>query len=438
MKSIKKNRGVAGILFVGLLPAMVIFMAFSMQMSQQMLAHSRLLEAAEVASLALIASPKEDEDRNVKYARYLVDRYILDNSEDVDVAVFTRKCEYKDGCVQASGELAPFSDFVVSATAKYTSWISYEDVDLEPEFTVSGRAVTRKYLPQSVDVYFIGDFSGSMGNSWKNGKMKLDVVKETIKRVVDDIEKFNTEEKSRVALLGYNPFHVKQTDKTVRVNAYGYYGSWRKKYAYNYARSSPGTTVRRMFDKPKLYNEILEPKRGMSRYEVERLHTHNVNFAKYYKFYDIPLTEDYDEFRSQLMNTKLQAGGGTSSWNGIIAAAQEANKATNLNPEQVFIVLSDGQDGDKNYLQKLVDQGLCKKLRSTISAKRNRFQSNSPTEAEKTKVTMGVIGINYKVNESDGFGDCFGKKNIYHAKDGEDVYKYILNLINEETGKLKD
>ncbi|MFA0709791.1 VWA domain-containing protein, partial [Vibrio sp. 10N.222.48.A3] len=77
----------------------------------------------------------------------------------------------------------------------------------------------------------------------------------------------------------------------------------------------------------------------------------------YYKFYDIPLTEDYDEFRSQLMNTKLQAGGGTSSWNGIIAAAQEANKATNLNPEQVFIVLSDGQDGDKNYLQKLVDQG---------------------------------------------------------------------------------
>ena len=51
---------------------------------------------------------------------------------------------------------------------------------------------------------------------------------------------------------------------------------------------------------------------------------------------------------------------------------------------------------------------------------------------------MGVIGINYKVAETDGFGDCFGKKNIYHAKDGEDVYKYILNLINEETGKLKD
>ncbi|MFA0391186.1 pilus assembly protein [Vibrio splendidus] len=438
MKSIKKNRGVAGILFVGLLPMMVIFMAFSMQMSQQMLAHTRLLEAAEVASLALIASPKEDEEKNVKYARYLVDRYVVDNTDDVDVAVYTSKCEYKDGCVQASGELAPFSDFVVSATAKYTSWIAYEEMNLKPEFSVSGRAVTRKYLPQPVDVYFIGDFSGSMGNPWKNGKMKLGVVKETIKRVVDDIEEFNTEEKSRVALLGYNPLHVKKTDKIVRVNAYGYYGSWRKKYAYDYARNSPATTVRRMFDKPVVYNEILEPKWGMSRYEIERIYTQNVKFSKYYKFYDIPLTEDYDDFRSQLMSTQLQAAGGTSSWNGIIAAAQEANKATNLNPEQVFIVLSDGQDGDDSYLQKLVDQGLCKKLRSTISAKRNRFQSNAPTEAEKTKVTMGVIGINYKVAETDGFGDCFGKKNIYHAKDGEDVYKYILNLINEETGKLKD
>ncbi|WP_141565387.1 TadE/TadG family type IV pilus assembly protein [Vibrio splendidus] len=438
MRSIKRNKGVAGILFVGLLPMMVIFMAFSMQMSQQMLAHTRLLEAAEVASLALIASPREDEENNVKYARYLVDRYVVDNTDDVDVAVYTSICEYKDGCVQASGELAPFSDFVVRATAKYTSWIAYEDVNLKPEFSVSGRAVTRKYLPQPVDVYFIGDFSGSMGNPWKNGKMKLDVVKETIKRVVDDIEEFNSEEKSRVALLGYNPLHVKQSDEIVRLDAYGYRASWRKKHAYDYARNSPATTVRRMFDEPTLYNEIIEPSHGMSRYEVERLYKRNNDFDDYFKFYDIPLTEDYDNFRAQLMSAQLKAGGGTSSWNGIIAAAQEANKATNLNPEQVFIVLSDGSDSDETYLQKLVDRGLCKKLRSTISARRNRFQSNAPTEAEKTKVTMGVIGINYRVQASDGFGDCFGKKNIYHAKDGEDVYKYILNLINEETGKLKD
>jgi|GEM_PF-992993 len=442
MRTIRKNRGVAGMLFIGLLPIMVIFMAFSMQMAQQMLAHARVLEAAEVASLALIASPKETEDDNVKYARQLVDRYVVDNINDVDVEVYTRKCEYKDGCVQASGELAPFSDFVVSAKAEHKSWIAYEEAELKPEFEVAGQSVTRKYLPQPVDVYFIGDFSGSMTHNWKGGKSKLDVVKQTIKRVVEDIENFNTEEKSRVALLGYNPHHVKQTDEVIVMNAQGTKeikrGRWPKKIIYDYARSTPSETVKKMFDEPKVYNQTVEHHHGMSRDEVDRVYYNNQTLiADYYKFYDIPLTEDYSAFKARLSSRDLGAQGGTSSWNGIIAAAQEANRATNINPEQVFIVLSDGADNDKSYLQRLVNRGLCKKLRSTISSKRNRFQSKTG-EAGKTKVTMGVIGVGYRVKESDGFGDCFGRKNIYHAKDGDDVYKYILNLINEETGRLKD
>ncbi len=442
MRTIKKHNGVAGILFIGLLPMMVIFMAFSMQMAQQMLAHARVLEAAEVSSLALIASPKETEDDNVKYARQLVDRYVVDNINDVDVEVYTRKCEYKDGCVQASGELAPFSDFVVSAKAEHKSWIAYEEVNLKPEFEVAGQSVTRKYLPQPVDVYFIADFSGSMANHWKGGKSKLDVVKQTIEKVVEDIENFNTEEKSRVALLGYNPHHVKQTNQMIVMNAQGKdeirRGRWPKKIIYDYARSTYSETVRKMFDEPKIYNQTKEHHRWMSRDEVDRVYYNNQKLiAEYYKFYDIPLTEDYAEFKRRLLSTSLGAEGGTSSWNGIIAAAQEANRATNINPEQVFIVLSDGADNDEGYLQRLVNQGLCKKLRSTISAKRNRFQSKTGS-AGKTKVTMGVIGVDYRVKESDGFGDCFGRKNIYHAKDGDDVYKYILNLINEETGRLKD
>lgn len=436
MRTIRKNSGVAGILFIGLLPIMVIFMAFSMQMSQQMLAHARVLEAAEVASLALIASPKESEDDNVKYARQLVDRYVVDNINDVDVEVYTRKCEYKDGCVQASGEVAPFSDFVVSAKAEHKSWIAYEEAELKPEFEVAGKSVTRKYLPQPVDVYFIGDFSGSMNGHWKGGKTKLDVVKQTIERVVEDIEDFNTEEKSRVALLGYNPLHVKQTG-TVYLNSYGYRRSWPKKVAYDYARGTTAQTVAKMFDPPSVYSRVQEYVRGMSRHDVKNLVVNNDRFVDYYKFYDIPLTEDYTNFKSRLASASLGAEGGTSSWNGIIAAAQEANRATNINPEQVFIVLSDGADNDTNYLQRLVNQGLCTKLRSTISAKRNRFQSKTGS-AGKTKVTMGVIGVDYRVKESDGFGDSFGRKNIYHAKDGDDVYKYILNLINEETGRLKD
>ncbi|MCW1890957.1 hypothetical protein OK016_24285 [Vibrio chagasii] len=51
---------------------------------------------------------------------------------------------------------------------------------------------------------------------------------------------------------------------------------------------------------------------------------------------------------------------------------KEANKATNLNPEQGVHCVIDGSDSDETYLQKLVDQGLCK-LRSTISAETESF-----------------------------------------------------------------
>ncbi|MGD8170568.1 TadE/TadG family type IV pilus assembly protein [Vibrio sp. TRT 21S02] len=441
MKSIRKNRGVAGVLFVGVLPMMVIVMAFSMQMSQQLMAHARILEASEVASLALIASPKGNEDDNVAYARQLVDRYIVDNIEDIDVEVVDRKCEYKDGCVQNSGELAPFTDLIVRATSKHRSWISYEEVNLKPEFQVKGQSTTRMYLPQPVDVYFIGDFSGSMKDPWRDGKSKLQVVKDTIVRVINDLKEFETEDKSRVSLVGYSYYHLKQTSEVVRVNKYGMKRRWPMKIAYDYRRNTPKLTVANMFNTPREFQRTGKPQGWMGYKATKDLVEANEEFVERYPFYDIPLTDNYDVFKAKVLDTNLKANWGTSSWNGIIAAAQEANKAKDLNPEQVFIVLSDGKDsGGGGYLQSLVDAGLCTKLRSKISSKKNRYQSDSsnPDDNEKTKVTMGVIGINYQVSASDGFGDCFGRENIYHAKDGDDVYKFILNLINEETGRLKD
>ncbi len=44
-----------------------------------------------------------------------------------------------------------------------------------PQSFRMGEQLRASISPQPVDVYFIGDFSGSKGNPWKNGKMKLDV-----------------------------------------------------------------------------------------------------------------------------------------------------------------------------------------------------------------------------------------------------------------------
>ncbi|TOO32612.1 VWA domain-containing protein, partial [Vibrio parahaemolyticus] len=413
-----------------------------------------------VASLALIASPGKDNKDDQDYAQRIVDLYITDNISDIEISVSTKKCEYKDGCVQRNNELSPFADFTVVATAEHDSWISHNEIGVEPKFKVSGDSITRKYLPQPVDIYFILDTSQSMSHPWygERNKTQMQVVKDTITRVVKELENFKTgpDKKSRVALLTYNAYNAKFDKGAGRVKLYDYASE------FSHTEASFQSIVDKMFE--------------------ENVDAQKVYHANYYnQARDIPLTVDYQDFINILNSNKVMParGGGTDSWLGLIAAAKEADKVKkeDRNPEQVFIFLSDGADTDvrfpdeiqrsrayrskydvvtkryedaygnvqyqqvyDKFLKSLVSEhGLCESLKKRISSKENKFQSeHAKLEGEKTKVTMGVIGVNYNVQKDDGFGECVGEKNIYHAKNGKDVYKYILNLINEETGRLKD
>ncbi|HAS7012900.1 TPA: VWA domain-containing protein [Vibrio parahaemolyticus] len=460
MKGFTKQKGVAGIIFVSFLPILIITFSFSVGYTQRLLAHSKIEEAAEVASLALIASPGKDNKDDQDYAQRIVDLYITDNISDIEISVSTKKCEYKDGCVQRNNELSPFADFTVVATAEHNSWISHNEIGVEPKFKVSGDSITRKYLPQPVDIYFILDTSQSMSNPWygERNKTQMQVVKDTITRVVKELENFKTgpDKKSRVALLTYNAYNAKFDKGAGRVKLYDYASE------FSHTEASFQSIVDKMFE--------------------ENVDAQKVYHANYYnQARDIPLTVDYQDFINILNSNKVMParGGGTDSWLGLIAAAKEADKVKkeDRNPEQVFIFLSDGADTDvrfpdeiqrsrayrskydvvtkryedaygnvqyqqvyDKFLKSLVgEHGLCESLKKRISSKENKFQSeHAKLEGEKTKVTMGVIGVNYNVQKDDGFGECVGEKNIYHAKNGKDVYKYILNLINEETGRLKD
>ncbi|HCG5962257.1 TPA: VWA domain-containing protein [Vibrio parahaemolyticus] len=460
MKGFTKQKGVAGIIFVSFLPILIITFSFSVGYTQRLLAHSKIEEAAEVASLALIASPGKDNKDDQDYAQRIVDLYITDNISDIEISVSTKKCEYKDGCVQRNNELSPFADFTVVATAEHDSWISHNEIGVEPKFKVSGDSITRKYLPQPVDIYFILDTSQSMSNPWygERNKTQMQVVKDTITRVVKELENFKTgpDKKSRVALLTYNAYNAKFDKGASRVKLYDYASE------FSHTEASFQSIVDKMFE--------------------ENVDAQKVYHANYYnQARDIPLTVDYQDFINILNSNKVMParGGGTDSWLGLIAAAKEADKVKkeDRNPEQVFIFLSDGADTDvrfpdeiqrsrayrskydvvtkryedaygnvqyqqvyDKFLKSLVSEhGLCESLKKRISSKENKFQSeHAKLEGEKTKVTMGVIGVNYNVQKDDGFGECVGEKNIYHAKNGKDVYKYILNLINEETGRLKD
>lgn len=438
MKGFTKQKGVAGIIFVSFLPILIITFSFSVGYTQRLLAHSKIEEAAEVASLALIASPGKDNKDDQDYAQRIVDLYITDNISDIEISVSTKKCEYKDGCVQRNNELSPFADFTVVATAEHDSWISHNEIGVEPKFKVSGDSITRKYLPQPVDIYFILDTSQSMSNIWygERNKTQMQVVKDTITRVVKELENFKTgpDKKSRVALLTYNAYNVKYDNNDRKLKFYDYASE------FSHTEASFQSIVDKMFEK-----------------NVDAQKVYHANY--YNQARDIPLTVNYQEFINILNSNKVMParGGGTDSWLGLIAAAKEADKVKkeDRNPEQVFIFLSDGADTDvrfpdeiqrdsayrskydvvtkryedaygnvqyqqvyDKFLKSLVgEHGLCESLKKRISSKANKFQSeHAKLEGEKTKVTMGVIGVNYNVQKDDGFGECVGEKNIYHAK----------------------
>ncbi|EHD2278931.1 VWA domain-containing protein, partial [Vibrio parahaemolyticus] len=416
MKGFTKQKGVAGIIFVSFLPILIITFSFSVGYTQRLLAHSKIEEAAEVASLALIASPGKDNKDDQDYAQRIVDLYITDNISDIEISVSTKKCEYKDGCVQRNNELSPFADFTVVATAEHDSWISHNEIGVEPKFKVSGDSITRKYLPQPVDIYFILDTSQSMSHPWygERNKTQMQVVKDTITRVVKELENFKTgpDKKSRVALLTYNAYNAKFDKGAGRVKLYDYASE------FSHTEASFQSIVDKMFE--------------------ENVDAQKVYHANYYnQARDIPLTVDYQDFINILNSNKVipARGGGTDSWLGLIAAAKEADKVKkeDRNPEQVFIFLSDGADTDvrfpdeiqrsrayrskydvvtkryedaygnvqyqqvyDKFLKSLVSEhGLCESLKKRISSKENKFQSeHAKLEGEKTKVTMGVIGVN--------------------------------------------
>ncbi|WP_299014188.1 pilus assembly protein [uncultured Photobacterium sp.] len=413
----RKQRGAAGVIFFMILPIALATLAFSIQITQQLQAHAKLTEATEVASLALISTSTGKNKPNKKLAQEIVDEYMPFNLNGTKIHVGSELCDYDDGCVQKSGEQSPFSDFIVSATTNHRSWMPYKMINLRPTFKVASTSSTRKYLPRPVDIYFVVDMSQSMGDPFRSdySLRKFDVVKATISRVLAELEVFNqyNRVKSRVAFIGYHHYNLQEINgERVIID--------------QIVNESEDDTIADMFNPNK---------------PIIRLGQNIVSQG----FQDIPLTEDYDSFQKELNSFRISDPAMTQSWQGVIRAAQVTDEQREYNPEQAIIVLSDGEDTErfgfvpgsyqtfrkKNYLKTLVKKGLCRKIVRNLERKKNRY-------GEKVKVTFGVIGIDLLLDKSEnGFYDCVGENMIFHAKDGADVYKYILNLLNEETGRLK-
>jgi tight adherence protein G len=110
--------------------------------------------------------------------------------------------------------------------------------------------------------------------------------------------------------------------------------------------------------------------------------------------------------------------------------AQMLSEGTN--PRRLLIVLSDGDDTGStqtNIHRKLVDAGMCNKIREELS-------SGTSASGQTIKARLAVVGFDYDVNDNTALRDCAGDENVFKAQNTDDILNKILELITEEIGHL--
>ncbi|GIU51376.1 pilus assembly protein TadG [Shewanella sairae] len=412
MICLTKNNGSATVVLLIFLPAMLLLALFVTYVSQQYLSHIRNIEASEIAALALIARVDQDESEfnDRTYAESVIQLYLKD-SRRIEIEYAKEKCEYGEPCMV--GQMSSYVRNHIRVTTKHDSWLNFlplsqgEKPFFKPEFEVSGGKITAKRTKaRPMDIYLIVDISGSM---YSNGRIEM--MKNTMINTIKYIEgNQNPEFKTRISLIPFETDVIYDFDDP--------------HYLYSYTITEPQLHYIEDWWKDKEFwkDQDLTHKSGSALARTVEISTTN-----------------YSEIIQKIK--KLSPSGGTDHSNAIINGARVVNIATNnpniTNPEQLFIFITDGLDLYPHTSSFFLDRySFCNQVKSRVEGKPNRFSMIGGTP---TQMSMALITINVRLSGMDkvNMEACFGD-NIYHAEDGtSDVYKYIINLINDTSGHFE-
>lgn len=445
--SLRKQTGHAAILFVLLIPPIFAMFSLSTDSSLMLQNDARLNDSLEAASLAVAAANDDNDDNNdgiddgkigmgsdfnQKLAKAYISEYMYNMESIESVRIAKRTCEEIPDCVSGLLKGEPrFFEFEVTATTKHKA-IFESDALSNKNYKISSEGKTRKYQNHAVDIVFVSDFSGSMGQTWTGGSKKkyLDLV-DVIEQVTVELAKFNglvNMDDNTVGYVGFNRYtHTFYSSRVLISGEYIWFGN-------NQHWVNKGKTIVEMCEYDQLYgsdwakavNNIFTEKNCKS--SKKRL-----AIGEYYNsdnddafFYDINLTSDFTSFNSKVAS--FYPDHGTSSYQGLIRGAQIIAKGDN--PRRLLIILSDGDDNYKSTTANLVNAGMCTHIRDTLD---DQTTSNGDDVTSK----IAVIGFDYDVDSNTSLQSCAGSENVFKAENTNDILNRILELISEEIGHLK-
>ncbi|MFC1234488.1 pilus assembly protein TadG-related protein [Vibrio sp. F74] len=447
MKVYRRQRGHAALLFVLIIPPLFGMFSLGTDGAMMMQNDARLNDALEAASLA-VAAANDDNDENgdgiddgeiglgSQFNQNLASAYVTEYMHSMEsiseVRVAKRECESIPDCVSGLENGEPrFFEFEVTATTKHKT-IFDTDALSNNDYEVSSKGKTRKYQNHAVDIVFVSDFSGSMGDSWDGGaKTKyLDLV-DVIDKVTVELAKFNgliNMDDNTVGYVGFNRYTRKFSSSTkLSKSQYIWFGN-RERWI------TRGTTVIELCVFNQLYgsnwskavnNIFVEKSCNSTKKRLVLGKDYNSDGDDAY-FYDVDLTSNFTAFNNTI--SSFYPDSGTSSYQGLIRGAQIAEKGDN--PRRLIIVLSDGDDNSSSTTSSLVNAGMCSTIRNTLDAK-------VTSSGDDVTSKIAIIGFDYNVNANTALQTCAGAENVFEAENTNDILNKILELISEEIGHLK-
>jgi len=482
-----KQQGTAAIFLVFLLVPLFGAVFLALEGTRYIQKQNRLADASEAAALAITMAHRENK---TGYEQDLATKYVqsyIRGIKDVPVlAVTVKKGEDIVGKVRK-----PFYQYNVDAKTTHKSWFTSL---LIPSFSsvesIVNKAIARNYPEiagdKYVDIVFVSDFSGSMNQSWDRSNRKIDVLKNAVLKIGQQILAENDDKgKNRIGFVPFNmrvqryvngkklcvtqlrykdfisgnnsanytPYEDVNWKKHVSSLTYQTFSNcWRDS---RYCRGVTQNDLRTIYsvankaqyihpdpykyvDVAKTVNNVFVDKISNIKLHPEANYYSRNNLWSQYScnsaFHTIPMTENINKLNAI---KGMKAFGGTSVYQGVIQGAQllqqERNKYVTPKEKEAYknrikmlLILSDGVESPYTQTFKsLVDYGgVSKGLCQKI---KDEFSDGD------VPLYMAVLGIKFDASRQQAFQHCVGSENIVDVKNVDDLIIKIKDMIKKGT-----
>ncbi len=417
---IKKQSGAAAIYFVFILIATLGMGALAVEGSRYITEKAHLGDVMEAAAIAVSESDeiRADADFNknkaAETAAAWID-YLMPDNKGADIKVERDKQEYKK---KIHGQLITRTvhEYKISSTTTQDSWMYMKGLpSFEKQQKISNKATAARLRTdfEPVDVVFVSDFSGSM-----YGQGKIQGLKSAVKNVTNSIfdatqelKKQHPTDKINDSSFAFIPFSWR-----IVIQRGGDYvcSSMLNKEGNKKTAENIQLTQNYVVSNPHSYS------RGRSQYcptvwgEPRKPLFHNIDRK------DLDTAKKLEDFNNEI--STMDVKGGTNMYHGLLAAPGQFEGAVNKN--RFIIVLSDGLESEtRGELFHLVDNGLCKNIRSSLAKNAN---------GEATNFEMFVIGMQFNNQNDPAYRECFGE-HIYQVQDMNKLKDVIMELLTHTT-----